>query len=177
MGSLYGIVLWYPDPPDTVSFLLPNASSTNKVINTLQPTFRWEAFPASWDIREDRKGIVDRISDVTYDLRLWRVNEKSGKELIYEKKGLKDNKHKIECSLKPASNYLWTVRARFKLDDKYKSTYWATFPKLHGEDATPYQMRGHGIDLYTGSIPVIRSYYPFTTRAEYKKINQDSGHK
>jgi hypothetical protein len=58
-----------------------------------------------------------------------------------------------------------------------KSTYWATFPKLHGEDATPYQMRGHGIDLYTGSIPVIRSYYPFTTRAEYKKINQDSGHK
>jgi hypothetical protein len=153
LGSLSGFALEYP--------------YASKMIDTLQPTFRWASFPTEEDTRVDRKGVVDRISNVTYDLRVWRDNE-SERVLIYEKKGLKDNNHKIECSLEPHSYYLWTVRARFRLDDQYKATRWAALPSLFG----------YGIDLFAGSIPVVRrSYYPFMTRAEYKKINKDSDHK
>jgi hypothetical protein len=176
LGSLSGLVPEYPKPPDTPTFRFtfrfqPTSSSKDRgdinqscgLINTLQPTFKWEAFPTAQDIRVDRKGIVNRISNVTYDLRVWQVNEKSGIELIYEKKELKDNKHKIECSLKPASNYLWSVRARFKLDDQYKATHWATFQSLFNRDPVTGQVQGYGKDLFTGEIPVIRSYYPFMT--------------
>ncbi len=178
LGSMSGIGLMHPEPPDTATFPCSVAfSSESKMINTLQPTFRWETFPTAEDIRVDRKRVVSRISNVTYDLRLWRVNEKSGRELIYEKKGLMDNKHKIECSLKPGSSYVWTVRARFRLDDQHKVTRWATFPRVYGKDPATGQIRGYGKDLYDGAIPVMRSYYPFTTRAEYKKLNQDSDYK
>jgi predicted Fe-Mo cluster-binding NifX family protein len=178
LGSLSGLTLEYPEPPDTPRF--PSSKTLSyerKFVNTLQPTLRWEAFPTAEDIRVDRKGIVNRISNVTYDLRVWLKNGKAGGELIYEKKGLKDNNHKMECSLKSATNYLWTVRARFRLDDQNKATRWATFPGLFGIDPVTGQIRGYGKALFAGSIPVVRSYYPFMTRAEYKKINQDSGHK
>jgi hypothetical protein len=141
LGSLSGFALEYP--------------YASKMIDTLQPTFRWASFPTEEDTRVDRKGVVDRISNVTYDLRVWRDNE-SERVLIYEKKGLKDNNHKIECSLEPHSYYLWTVRARFRLDDQYKATRWAALPILFG----------YGIDLFAGSIPVVRSYYPFRTIAK-----------
>ena len=146
LGSLSGFALEYP--------------YASKTIDTLQPTFKWESFPTAQDIRVDRKGIVNRISNVTYDLRVWRDNE-SERVLIYEKKGLKDNNHKIECSLEHHSYYLWTVRARFRLDDQYKATRWATLPRLFSI------YPGYGIDLFAGSMPVgRRSYYPFLTRAE-----------
>jgi ankyrin repeat protein len=161
LGSLSGLILEYPKPPDTPTFRFqPTSSSKYKEINTLQPTFKWESFPTAQDSVVDRKGIVNRISNVTYDLRIWSDNE-SERVLIYEKKGLKDNNHKIECSLKSHSYYLWTVRARFRLDDQYKATRWATLPRLFSIDP------GYGIDLFAGSIPVVRrSYCPFMIGAE-----------
>jgi hypothetical protein len=146
LGSLSGFALEYP--------------YASKMIDNLQPTFKWGSFPTADDSIVDQKGIVNRISNVTYDLRIWSDNE-SERVLIYEKKGLKDNNHKIECSLKPHSYYLWTVRARFRLDDQYKATRWATLPKLFSIDPE------YGIDPFAGSIPVVRrSYCPFMTRAE-----------
>jgi hypothetical protein len=148
LGSLSGFALEYP--------------YASKTIDTFQPTFKWESFPTAHDSIVDRKGIVNRISNVTYDLRVWSENDLSERVLIYEKKGLKDNNHKIECSLKPHSYYVWTVRARFRLDDQYKATRWATLPPRLFSIGP-----GYGIDLFAGSIPVVRrSYYPFTTQAK-----------
>jgi ankyrin repeat protein len=164
LGGLAGLVLEHPAQPDTGSFLWP-LSSGNIVIDTLRPTLIWEAFPTAEDFGADNKKIISHITDVTYDLRVWMVNNKSRNKLIYEKNGLKDNKHSIECSLEPASNYLWTVRARFKLDDQLRMTRWATFPRLSRREPTTGQIQGYGKDLFTGSIPVIRSFYPFMTRS------------
>ncbi len=42
-------------------------------VDSLQPTLRWEAFPRPEDREADREGLLSRISDVTYDLKIWKA--------------------------------------------------------------------------------------------------------
>ncbi|MHB8844328.1 MAG: hypothetical protein ACYC7L_06215 [Nitrospirota bacterium] len=126
---------------------------------TLQPTLKWEAFPRYKDREEGPKGFADKISDVTYDLKVWKGQESSPPVLVYERTGVKAKEswnehrtrpmrqtdmggieelpeitrregtaeHTIEGPLDPASDYYWTVRARFKLDGKTRLTPWSHF--------------------------------------------------
>lgn len=102
----------------------PDAASVVFVkVDSLHPTFRWESFPRSHDVKEDKQGMLSRIKDVTYDLKIWRyVNESL--TLIYSRQGLPENNHKIENPLETCSKYLWTVRARFRIDDQTRVTEW-----------------------------------------------------
>ena len=88
--------------------LSPEVGNPNfpKQVETLQPTFKWEAV--------QREGI-------TYDLivfegikieSLWEgVKRSVGKE-IYYREGLPQAEHKIEAPLEPGKEYYWTVRTR-----------------------------------------------------------------
>ena len=52
----------------------PRADRESQV-DTLRPTFRWEAFPRAKDLAElDPRG-GERIAAVSYELRLWKVGE------------------------------------------------------------------------------------------------------
>lgn len=135
-------------------------------VDTLQPTLKWEAFPRFTDREDGPKGFADKVSDITYDLKVWKGREGRPSQLIYERTGAKTvetwkehrvrptrpndyggmeeqpeitrregiAEHKMEATLEPASEYYWTVRARFKLDGRTRMTPWSHY---YGPNSRP----------------------------------------
>lgn len=97
-------------------------------VDSLQPTLSWEAFPRPIDLAVDKEGVQGRVSNVTYDLRIWRADEESPREypaeIVYERRGLREPWHTIEQPLKPSFMYFWSIRARFELDGQPRVTQW-----------------------------------------------------
>lgn len=97
-------------------------------VDSLQPILSWEAFPRPIDLAVDKEGMRRRVSNVTYDLRIWRADEESPREypaeIVYERRGLREPWHTIEQPLQPSSMYFWSIRARFELDGQPRVTQW-----------------------------------------------------
>ena len=108
----------------------PEVRTTSRLVKVDSPTpvFRWEPFPRPQDREADRAGVLNRISDVTYDLRIWEAEEREKKYLpavlFYSREGLRKPWHKLERSLKLCTKYIWNIRARFKLDGQTRITDW-----------------------------------------------------
>ncbi len=94
-------------------------------VDSFQPTLQWESFPRPEGLPADEIGLLSRISDVGYDLKIWRVKNDFPVELVYTRQRLLDSSHKIEHPLEPSTRYFWTVRARFKLDGQSRVTKWS----------------------------------------------------
>jgi len=94
-------------------------------IDSLQPTLEWEQFPREKDVKGDKKGILNRINEISYDLKIWKEEDFVQNRPLYTKQGIRKPLHKIEISLEQSKNYFWTFRAQFKLDDQYRVTKWA----------------------------------------------------
>jgi hypothetical protein len=94
-------------------------------VDSLQPTFEWEPFPRKKDINRDKKGILNRIDEITYDLKIWREEDYVQNEPLYSRQGIGKPEHKIEIKLEKSKKYFWTFRARLKLDGQYRVTKWA----------------------------------------------------
>lgn len=97
-------------------------------IDTTEPTFRWGSFPRKKDLESEKLEVqqaLSRITDVTYDLRIFKAENDYPDELIYSKQGLPEPFHKIEMLLETCTKYFWSVRARFKLDNKTRVTGWS----------------------------------------------------
>ncbi|MHB8844327.1 MAG: hypothetical protein ACYC7L_06210 [Nitrospirota bacterium] len=139
---------------------------------SIRPVLAWEAFPRFKDREEGPKGFVDRISDVTYDLKVWNYPDGRTAAPVYERTGIKALEtwkeemtvpehitefgmvkqspilrregiasHKVEIPLEAAAHFLWTVRARFKLDGKIRVTRWSRFGPCYDqmiEDTRPH---------------------------------------
>ena len=72
-------------------------------VDSLQPTFQWQPFPQPAD------DFADRIQDVTYELRIWTTTQGPSGKLRYSRDGLKLPSHKLEESLEPSIQYLWSA--------------------------------------------------------------------
>jgi hypothetical protein len=94
-------------------------------VDSLQPTLEWEPFPREKDINGDKNGMLNRIDEITYDLKIWKEQDFVQNEPLYTRQGIGSPKHKIEVLLEPSKKYYWTFRARFRLDDQYRVTKWA----------------------------------------------------
>ena len=94
-------------------------------VDSLQPTFRWESFPRPEDLRNVEDGLLGRFHNVTYDLKIWRVQDGLPVQAIYSREGLPEPSHKIEKPLVPSTEYVWSVRARFEVDGGTRVTEWA----------------------------------------------------
>jgi len=119
-----------PDSPPPLFRFGPYESGSPRV-RSLTPRFVWESFPGRKDVEADAGRILARVSDVRYDLRIWK-NERGGPgELVYERRGLvlpgKDGAvgHTVETPLAAGSRYLWSTRARFHLDAEERVTRWS----------------------------------------------------
>ncbi len=97
-------------------------------IDSLHPTLRWESFPRPQDRQADKEGIMGRIRNVTYDLKIWRDDNDYPVELIYTRQGLPEPSHKLESSLAACTQYFWTVRARFELKGHTRVLEWGVTP-------------------------------------------------
>ena len=100
-------------------------------VNSLTPRFKWESFPRRMDVDDDSLNILSRVSEVRYDLRIWK-NEKGGPgDVVYERTGLVLSAikgavgHTLETPLSAESSYLWSVRARFRFDGRERVTRWS----------------------------------------------------
>ena len=134
-ATVYGLKPEYP---------VCSSSKTEIVfvnVDSLQPTFRWESFPRPHDMEEDkgREGMLSRIREVTYDLRIWDSENDYPAAIIYSRQGIKEPIHMIENPLKPCANYFWTVRARFVIDDQTRVTEWGIlkFPQMKRGHPSP----------------------------------------
>ncbi len=106
-------------------------------VNSFQPVLRWEEFPRSQDRVADQKGLVNRISKVTYEVRVWRQRRRDFRpggdfagDLVYARKNLTTTTHQIEATLEPVG-YPWTVRARYLLNGKQRVTDWGQQVRHH----------------------------------------------
>ena len=91
------------------------------LVDSLQPTLRWESFPRVEDIENK----IGTVADVSYQLRI----SGDGFNYNYSRDGVKEPCHKIETPLEPSKNYLWTVRACFVLNGENRCTVWGAVSK------------------------------------------------
>lgn len=157
-------------------------------VDSIQPTLRWEGFPRDYDLI-NADGQPQQITDVRYDLRIFNTTTPSSgshrmlipSKQVYDARNISIPYHKIENKLEKCTNYFWTVRARFKLDDNVRVTEWAGAFDALGSNERPWNLR-HGLHAYTYPIvewmlparPPIADgpewyYYPFSTPCDLEK--------
>ena|SRR6476661_81827 len=93
--------------------LLPVSTyfSPNPVVDSLHPVLRWQPY---WS------------ESVTYDVVIYKQYDAHlPGEQVYYREGISKTEHEVEDSLKPATKYFWSVRAR----QQDRVTSWA---KWHG---------------------------------------------
>jgi hypothetical protein len=100
-------------------------------VDSLTPDLVWESFPSKADVEDDTGHILARVSDIRYDLRVWKDVHGGPGDVVYERTGLqltsRDGQvdHLVDTPLAPGTRYLWSVRARFRLDGAERVTRWA----------------------------------------------------
>jgi hypothetical protein len=115
-------------------------------LESLQPTFRWEAMPREFDLPlGDGPG---QAHDIRYD---FRILDGSGK--AYVRDGLKEPLHTLDEPLAPCGEFRWTVRARFTLDGAPRATEWTGAFNTIGGYADPAWIRGHPGKPALAAIP------------------------
>ena len=100
-------------------------------VDSLTPTLDWPAVsPPS------------EPSRVTYELRVWRVEEGYPMELAYVRDGLPEPRHTLTAPLQPATEYAWSSRARLEIDGRVRLTDWrATYGTRFGMVPHPLYRR------------------------------------
>jgi len=88
-------------------------------VDSLQPLLRWDTFP--------RKADSQDVDGVTYDLRVWEVEDCARRAVVYQRSGLALPEHRLEAPLAPGSRYFWSFRARFVVGGRTKTTPWSFF--------------------------------------------------
>jgi hypothetical protein len=93
-------------------------------VEDLRPTLRWQSFPRASDLAA-APAEMGRVQHVRYDLRVARVFSGARAAVVYRRDGLAARGHTLEESLVAGSLYLWSVRARFRLDGRVHVTEWS----------------------------------------------------
>lgn len=136
-------------------------------VQNVHPTLRWEAFPRDFEVR-DAAAAQSQITNVSYDLRIYNA-ARAGEYLTagqpaYEARNLREPYHTIDNTLSACTNYLWTVRAKFKLDGRVRVTEWAGTYGWGDSSHAPWNLRRIASTKGPGPRPGSGSfYYPFRT--------------
>lgn len=131
-------------------------------VDSLHPTLQWEDFPRDFD-HVGANGKLHDITNVRYELRV--MTTKPIKQ-VYNVRDIPQTYYKIESGLNFCNKYLWTVRARFKLDGHDRVTEWAGAYTLHGGYWKPWNMRR---GLYSDNSPE-RFFYEIITPCNQEKV-------
>ncbi len=128
-------------------------------VATLQPTLEWEHFPRERDKQADRKGFLNKVGNITYELKVWKGTNGAPEELVYGRHGLTAPKHTLETTLEPSTEYFWTVRAVFDFGGLPGITKWS-----HSRVPWP---PGFADPCLENTIPLYH-YYRFLTPPQRK---------
>lgn len=130
-------------------------------VESLQPLFQWETFPRPRDLTPANEVVLNKISDVTYDFKIWNATGDYPERLVYDVSNLKDAQHRISITLTPKTKYYWSVRARYKLADRVQVTRWA-FSNIPSNTPSDYPQRHPGGSCDLDAIPST-NYFRFIT--------------
>jgi len=103
------------------------------VIANRTPTLEWEPFPRVIDQQIRYASLLNTVSNIRYDLRIWKVVSYSPPKQVYERRGLTVPTHTLDQPLESKSRYFWSVRARFDVNGKTRATRWGCY-------GTPYYL-------------------------------------
>ena len=112
------------DPPETSQPRSIWAAFTP--VESLQPELVWE--PLAGDPGTEMQ--ESPISSVRYELRIWQTQGGYEGKLVYSRRALVSNRHRVEQPLLPGTRYLWSVRAEYERDGTVMLTPWATSRSL-----------------------------------------------
>ena len=123
-------------------------------LSDLQPNFRWEEWPRGFDIGPGKGS--DQAQQIRYDLRIF-----DKEEVVYERLGIVEARHRLEQPLEACQTYRWTVRARFVLNDVPRATEWAgAYNTLGGAVAPWWWRRGSGVPPLAKVPVTVTPFYP-----------------
>jgi hypothetical protein len=108
---------------EPLQIIEPAGRFGRKRIDTLQPTFTWEAFP-----RTGNDGWLRgrQLEGVTYELRIARLDGAGIVERVVDLKGLSSPAYTLDAPLAPKAKYQWQVRARIELPGEARVTAWSS---------------------------------------------------
>jgi hypothetical protein len=133
-------------------------------VDSLAPVFRWESFPRALDVAA-AGGAAGRFTDVRYELALYEAQRigviyERGR-LLYRRAGLGEPQARLE-PLQPCGRYVWTVRARFRLDGEPRVTEWTGAYNAFANQQPWEQRRGlPTTSMMRWGFPPERFYLPF----------------
>jgi hypothetical protein len=82
-------------------------------------------------VEEDTSHVLAHVSEIRYDLRVWKNEHGGPGDLVYERTGLALTPkrgvvaHRVETPLAAHASYLWSVRARFRFDGVERVSRWS----------------------------------------------------
>lgn len=143
-NPMYGICWLAPVDPKVKPLLIPEIASLPfkrvdicpasgmhfSTVDSLRPNLRWSGFPRDIDRQKLDPAVLQKISNVTYDLKIWQEEGCERGRPVYERTGLVGPEHVVEEALAPASRYFWSARARFTLDGQPMVTRWSHFDAM-----------------------------------------------
>jgi len=97
------------------------------VIAKPTPTLEWEPFPRAIDQRIRYAPLLNTVSNIRYDLRIWKVVSGAPPQQVYERRGLAAPIHTLDQPLEAGTRYFWSVRARFDVNGKVRATHWGCY--------------------------------------------------
>ena len=135
-------------------------------LDTVRPALAWEPLTR---ISELAAASTAAFSEVTYELRMFRGGRSAVAvapvELIHEVSGLTATEYQIPSDLEPCSWYFWTVRARFRLNETWRTTEWAGAYHTAGGHYSPSSSR-RNVGSRIGFVwPAHYLYFPLRTPA------------
>jgi len=71
--------------------------------------------------------LLNAVSNIRYDLRLWKVISDYPPQLVYERRTLTVPEHTLDQPLESKTRYFWSVRARFDVNGKTRATRWSCY--------------------------------------------------
>jgi hypothetical protein len=123
--------------PGAVAVMIPGPQVPVKV-DGATPLLAWSAPLAA--TADAESSVAAASDDLRYDLRIFEEYDWGPGELVYERAGLRGNEHRVESSLKPATMYFWTVRARYAVDGHPHAMRWSATVEPGSLDPLPSQV-------------------------------------
>ena len=148
--------LWY-----SIRHNAPGIHIRYTAVDSHRPLLKWEPFPRPRDHKETNMYVLGRISEVTYDLKIWEVVGDYPGSLVYEINDLLLPEFRPPFPLKPCTKYFWTFRARYNMAGQPQLTRWA-FSSIPSNVPGEYPQRPAGGTCNLDAIPAT-NYFRFVT--------------